>query len=530
MKVTSRCLLLAGAALAALLAQSAAWGQRVRDVSLVLYPITASDKTLAASATMALKASLKQGQNVTVIEFRPELPSVRRSVIEGTLAKADLDAANDEAMRRVARALDSAYYVKGSVQGDAQSATLVVTAVETRSGRKYDYNSRADSPDGDRNTIMLSVANTVATQFMTQVLNVVPPAAPVTTPLPLPAPEAQPEKPSTTSDKGAAAPPAPAAPEAPPTPRTTPDALVDSAAGYAAQAETLEAAGDLAGAIQAMREAVNLSPRNAAYRVRLARLYEARSMPAEARSEMERAAELDPGSIRAPDNVPSAAGNSEPPADAIKAYREALEKDPKNLQTRIALGDALWNDGKPDDAALEYAQAANDHPNQPDPYYRLARLAAARGQFMDTAAHVSTAKHVLNQSDGAPVEAGLYRSLIQSADMAYYRQKDLLDTLEKDYSSRSITREDYYKQARALLTEVEQLADFLSDLNAPAGYAKAHLHRSLAASLMAQSVTSLQEWLRKDEAALKQNAQGFLRDSQAEMDSAAAIERKLKAG
>jgi len=501
------------------------------DAPLVLFPISAADKALADSATIALKASLKQGQNLQVLEYRPEIPSLRRAVMEGTLTKNDLEATDAATRLKVARALEAGFFMTGNVERGAEGVRMAVTAVDTRRGQSYTYNSKADSPTGDASGALLSVANTVATQFLTQVLNVVPPAAPVVLNLPLPPVTAE----GASGEEGDKPVP-PAKPVEAPAPAgpdpgiAAKDSLRESAAGYAAQSETLAADGDLAGAIQAMREAVNLAPDDVSYRVRLAKLYTDKNMPEEAAKELERAAALNPASDEARNALARERATAASPGEAVQVYRDTLKSDPKNLEARLALGDALWNEGKPDDAALEYAQAANDHPDQPGPYYRLARLAAARGQFMDATSHVATAKHVQNQDDGAAVEAGLYRSLVQSADMAYYRYREQLDAVEKDYAGRAITRESYDRKVRALLTEVEQLADFLSDLNAPAGYSKAHLHRSLAASLMAQAITSLQEWLRKDEAALKQNAQGFLKDSQAEMDAAAAIERKLRAG
>lgn len=522
--------LIAACALAMAFCVTAALAQTATDAPLVLFPLSAADKTLADSAAIALKASLKQGQNVQVIEYRPEIPSLRRAVMEGALTKNDLEAADPATRLKVARALDAGFFMTGNVERDAEGVRLAVTAVDTRRGQNHTYNSKADSPTGDASGALLSVANTVATQFLTQVLNVVPPAAPVVLNLPLPPVTAEGTSGGESNKPEPPAKPAEAPAPAGPNPRiAAQDSLRESAAGYAAQSETLAAEGDLAGAIQAMREAVNLAPGDVSHRLQLAKLYTDKNMPEEATKELERAAALNPASDEVRNALARERVATASPEEAVQVYRDILKSDPKNLEARLALGDALWNEGKPGGAALEYAQAANDHPDQPGPYYRLARLAAARGQFMDATGHVASAKHTQNQNDGAPVEAGLYKSLAQSADMAYYRYRDQLDTMEKDHAGRAITREDYYGKVRALLTEVEQLADFLSDLNAPAGYSKAHLHRSLAASLMAQAVTSLQEWLHKDEAALKQNAQGFLKDSQSEMDSAAAAERKLRA-
>ena len=136
------------------------------DAPLVLFPISAADKALADSATIALKASLKQGQNLQVLEYRPEIPSLRRAVMEGTLTKNDLEATDAATRLKVARALEAGFFMTGNVERGAEGVRMAVTAVDTRRGQSYTYNSKADSPTGDASGALLSVANTVATQFL----------------------------------------------------------------------------------------------------------------------------------------------------------------------------------------------------------------------------------------------------------------------------------------------------------------------------------------------------------------------------
>ncbi len=514
------------------LLSGAARGQSTPN--LLIFPF-AGDENLSASVTQAVKAILKQGQNVQVTEFRADIPSLKRAVIEKRISSSDLKSMEPAARARIAKALEAEYYIIGDASLQREGVAVKMTAVESRSGRLHEYESDARPASGSsnvgRDTLVISVANTVVSQFMTQVLGIAPPAAP-------PPPEAvvrqpkkpqgtSPEQPKTSTDKPE--PPAPPGVSLPVSSGKPADLGID-ADGYVVQAEAQAASGDLAGAIQSLRAASNLDTGNVDIRLRLSGLYERKGMHEEAVSELQRAVSLAPANPEARELLAKQLMNSGSAAEARKIYEDLLKENPNNIDARLALGDILWNIGKPDDAALEYAQAASDAPSNPGPPERLARLYASRGQFLEALASINTIQDIKKQDPNFPVEIGLYKSLIQSADVAFYKQRDLFEETRKQYEKSSITREDFFNKAKVALTEFEQLAEFLGDINPPADYAKSHLHRTLAASLLSQAVTSVQDWLRTDDDKRKAESEGFANESAKEMDAALDIDRRMKAG
>lgn len=541
-----------GAILSVLVLSSAGWSAHNSRADRILLAPIGGEKPLAGAVTRAIKANLRQSQMLEVTEFRPDLPTLKRAVLEKRLAGSDLDSTDAKSRQRVGAALEVDYVLFGDAKGSSGRIDLKMSAIQVSSGRQTDFEaSMSTAPGIGQDTLVLSAANTVVSKFMQQVLGLVPPAEPAVIPGGLGLPHdpvtgsssGTGDNPSTTNPSaepstGENAPkgeqpgdthPTPASPalsqrEALPV-RPGPDT-----AAYTTQAESLAASGDLAGAIQAMRTAVNLSPDNVDLRLKLAEYYERKGMNEEASSERQRAMKLAPGEAGSQHEIAAQLEASGSDDDAERVYRTILDASPKDIKARIALGDVLWNKGKVDDAGLEYAQAASDAPSDPAPQERLARLFASRGQFLEATSSLATSKMLRGQDDDHPVEPGLYRSLLQSSDIAYNKELTALSSAATAFRKGEITREDYYNKIRALVTEVEQLVDFLSDLDPPDNYAKSHLYRTLAASLLAQSVTATQEWLLKNEAAQKEQAEQFQRESQIQMDSASQLERRVRAG
>lgn len=518
---------------------------------LLLVPVE-GEKTLASAVTRALKADLRQGQKLEVTEFRPDLPTLKRAVLEKRLTSSDLDSTDPKSRLRIASALEMDYILFGKVSGGSGNIHLTFSALEASSGRQYDFEATMSTAPGiGQDTLVLSAANTVVAKFMQQVLGISPPAEPAIVPggLGLPrepasgtTPGANPGTEGSAASGGAASPPASSG-QSPPAnsqdagtpanplpvdPVNLPAQPGPEASAYASQAESLAASGDLAGAIQAMRSAVNLSPDEVDLRLKLADYYKRKGMDDEAAAETKRAMELSPTETGARHQLAAQLQASGSDDDAEKVLRGLLKTNPKDITARLALGDALWNQGKVDDAALEYAQAASDAPDDPAPQESLARLFASRGKFREATSSLATSKVLRNEQDDYPVEAGLYRSLIQSADVAYRKAVSALDASGAAFRKGELTHEEYYNKVRALETDVELLTDFLTDLDPPAAYSKPHLHRTLAASLLAQAVTATEDWVLKDKQALKDQAEQFQHASQMEMDTAAQLEGGLR--
>ena len=535
----------AACAIAALCSATNVWAAKTKislgsgSPQVLLFPLQ-GDKPAAQTATAAVKANLRQGESILVTEFRPDLPSLNRAVMESSLTKTDLKADDDVSKLRIAKYLNASFYIEGEYTQTSETASIQMTATEVHSGRKYPFSSDArltgaNSPRG-ADTLVLSVANTVVTQFMQQVLGTMPPAAPAivnTTPEPAaaaatPPPAAEAAQPAgKQADQTPAT--APATPD-PPAPAPAPVVPNADATSYVAQSEALAGSGDLAGAIQALRQAVNIQPEDVSLRLKLAELYTRKGMPDEAASEMQRAVSLAPRDASSREALAKQLQAAGSVAEARKLYEDLLKENPQDTEVRLALGDLLWNSGKPDDAALEYAQASNEAPQAPAPHERLARLYASRMQFQEALGQVSTIRDLKKLDDQTPVEIGLYKSLVQNADVAFYKQRQLQDSAERDFEAGKLTRENYYDKAKAMLTDIEELAEFYGELIPPADFAKSHLHRTLAGSLLAQAATSLQDWLIRNDEGQKNDYERFVREPEKEMETATGIDSQFRTG
>ena len=498
---------------------------------VLLFPVR-GDAALAAAATQALKASLKQGNTVTVTEFRADLPSLRRAIVERTVTRSDLESEGAEARRRVGAVLEADFYLESDILTREDAVALRTEAVQVATGRRFPFSAEAKPAEpgaAGRESLVLSVAETVVSKFMTEVLGTLPPAAPPRVALAIPPPAPAGEKPG--EDKGPAEGPSAdqATPPSPPAP-SPPDPGRQEAATLARQAESLAAAGDLAGAIQAMRQAVNLAPADLSLRLKLAGYYTRRGMTEEAAAELRGALLLSPDEPASRLELARQLESAGLQEQARQVYEALLKDDPRNADARLAYGDLLWNLGKPDDAALEYAQAARDAPEAPAPHERLARLFASRGRFQEAMVSLETVRRLKGQETGTPLEAALYRSLVQSFDVAFYRHRDALDSAGRDYRAQRMTREEYYQKVRSLVTDLEELAEFLTEVAPPAQAAKAHVHRRLAASLLSQAATSIQDWLVTGNESRRDDAERFQKAAEDEMDSALALDRRLRSG
>ncbi len=498
---------------------------------VLVFPVR-GDTALAPAATQALKACLKQGNTVLVTEFRPDLPSLRRAVAEGLITRSALESEDPEARRRISAALEADFHLESEILTREDVVALRAEAVQVSTGRRFPFSAEAKpaEPGGaGRESLVLSVAGTVVSKFMTEVLGTLPPAAPPRVALtiretpPATQPTGDKEKPGTPpspAEEAASAPPPPAIPQ--------PDR--QESATLARQAESLAAAGDFAGAIQAMRQAVNLSPSDLSLRLKLAGYYTRKGMTEEAAAELRGALLLSPDEPASRLELARQLESAGLQEQARQVYEALLKENSKNTEARLAYGDLLWNLGKPDDAALEYAQAARDAPDAPSPHERLARLFASRGQFQNAMISLDTVRRLKGQGTDAPLEPSLYRSLIQSFDIAFYRQRDAMDSAGHDYQAQRMTREDYYQKVRSLVTQLEELAEFLTEISPPAQSVKAHIHRRLGASLLSQAVTSLQDWLVTGEDSRRADSERFRKAAEDEMDAALALDRQTRSG
>jgi tetratricopeptide (TPR) repeat protein len=162
------------------------------------------------------------------------------------------------------------------------------------------------------------------------------------------------------------------------------NALKPGAASYARAAYARELQGDLNGALDIMKMALEATPPSdqeavAWHRVQLGHLYLELGRLTDATREYAHAAHVFPGHPMAADGLARVAAAAGRPEEALAIVRKRLNDAPSGDDFALA-GDLLSALGKPDEAERHYRQAeAGWRSDTPEPA-RLARLLADRGR------------------------------------------------------------------------------------------------------------------------------------------------------
>jgi tetratricopeptide (TPR) repeat protein len=241
------------------------------------------------------------------------------------------------------------------------------------------------------------------------------------------------------------------------------------------QGDTAMHSSDSMTAIGLYQKAVDLAPRAAAPRLKLAQAYLDAGMKDEATDEARRALAIDPSSTDVQSFIQSqdkGAGGAN--GDVIVAQAKT-ESDPNNPNAWISLGDAYWNAGDADDSLISYQHAADIDPSAITPQTRLAKLYAARAQYDESLKALQK-----SGSDGYPFALRIIGSRSESlvGDM---------DDETQDFIKGQDTRETFYNKISATNMQAQGLADFVSKVSPPQQYKISHLHRELSTRLLAQA-------------------------------------------
>ena len=133
-------------------------------------------------------------------------------------------------------------------------------------------------------------------------------------------------------------------------------------------------------ALESVRARVVSTDRDPAEIRRLARLYQANRLYAEARA-CYRVIAAAAGGLTARDHyyLADIAGNENDLPGAQAEFRAVLQAEPAYVPARLALAEALFKTGREEEAAREYAAVRAIEPDQPQASLGLARLALQRG-------------------------------------------------------------------------------------------------------------------------------------------------------
>jgi Flp pilus assembly protein TadD len=144
-------------------------------------------------------------------------------------------------------------------------------------------------------------------------------------------------------------------------------------------------AGDLAGAVELIEQAVALKPRNALFRETLGLALRQAGRNAEAIAAFRQAVRLGKSSVSALCNLGSALAAGGEPAEAAACFRRAIAINPKFAGAHNGLGNALAALGDPGRAAKAFRQALDLDPNAAQLHINLATMLLQLGRDAEAA-------------------------------------------------------------------------------------------------------------------------------------------------
>ena len=486
-----------------------------------------ADKALAASATRAVCAYLRDTHRVEAVVFNRESPTVLRAIMDKQLTADQVASYSSQEQRvAVAKALAYDYAAGAEVSIKDNLVHLKLWVAKADGGKKERWEAGAQAAVGttganNYDNAMQSAASasviSVSRQAFTS-LPVVSDGAALTGT----------ETTAITADLAAA----PAAP---------------GAAEYAAQAEASLKAGNTANAIQQYQLAVNAEPTNATLRMLLVDAYARKKMYNEAHAELSRAelmgassdqvepkrkmidslqsgrtaSRLDPHPAGTQaQNVGPATSADTPSAGAQAATATGSAK---TAVAQMLAGDKLWRGNKPDEAAEAYREAIKLNPQDWRAYERLALVSASVSMFTESRMAIEQLAKV-QPNPSAEILAkrySLFSTIFSQWFAALFKQ---YDDDSADFAKKIISRESYYSSIKGLNKRLEAMAKFLDVLPVPADKKEAALHRSLACGLLYQGVSSLQDYLETNGKDAKTSAETFVAQAKKELETVKALE------
>lgn len=483
------------------------------------------DKALAASATRAICAYLRDTQRVDTVPFNSESPTVVRAIMDKQLTADQVASYSSQEDRiLVARALSYDYAAGAEVSIKDDQLKVKLWVAKADGGKKNRWETTTQSTVGaginDKDNAMQSATSAAVITIARQAFMNVPIVAE--------------SNPTTGAETTAIAPDLAAAPTPP------------GAADYAAQGEASLKAGDVAVAIQQYQLAVNADTQNATLRMLLVDAYVQKKMYREANAELDRAelvgasaeqvaakrkmidALLSGRAATRVDPHPSATqpaqtDNTSTTDVQPKAETPTSTDTPKSAVAQMLAGDKLWRSSKPDEAADAYREAIKLNPNDWRAYERLALVDASISMFTESRLTIEQLAKVQPNPTAAVLAKrySLFSAIFAQWFNTLFKQ---YDDDSADYAKHVISRESYYSSIKGLNGRLESMAKFLDSLPVPEDKKDAALHRGLACGLLFQGVSSLQDYLETNSKDSKSSADTFVAQAKKEIDAVKTLE------
>ena len=235
---------------------------------------------------------------------------------------------------------------------------------------------------------------------------------------------------------------------APPLPDPLMEAVREMNAGPSRllrQAQSAEAQGQLAAAVELQLQALQLDPKIAQAHVNLITLYARLNQPEKATQAYRAAIELSPNSADAYYNYGVLCGMNRQPAKARQAFERVIRIDPGNADAHHNLGALLQESGKLAEAAREFQRAIEINPSAANSYFQLGRIEANQKRYAEAIAHLEKAAsgdeeatptylYALGATQARAGDSTRARaSLMAARDRAAQRgQADLANTINQD--------------------------------------------------------------------------------------------------
>lgn len=249
-------------------------------------------------------------------------------------------------------------------------------------------------------------------------------------------------------------------------------------------------AGDVAGAIEAYRHAIDAKPTDPEPRRRLIEALLQKGMEDAAVAEGMRAVHIVSDSTPLLLALADAYMRTNRLDEAETMYRRMLERDPQKVSAWLHLGDLLWNRARITEAEDCYQQAVRYAPENTEPLMRLAKLYLARAQYPRAQEAVSRL-YALIPEENEEKRGTMYLALANGIETGITQIAQRMQETVTSYTNGDVTLETLFNTLKGLETQCNNLRLFQQSLKPIPRVLNAHHRFLLASSLLQQSLGSL---------------------------------------
>jgi len=250
-------------------------------------------------------------------------------------------------------------------------------------------------------------------------------------------------------------------------------------------------------------------------RLKLAQAYQKGGMSEKSLDEARRALEIAPDNLAVQQFLTQLDTDNGTSDGAITRYRAMIERNPSDAAAHSGLAETLWNSGDLIGAETEYKAAkrlapAGDHAADA----HLAQLYATLARYDDCLTALSD-----SGKDGYSLAIRIVKNRADTFSST-------VESSREGFAGGKSTREQFYDGAKKVSASAQALADFVAKIVPPPEFKLSHLHRMLAANLLAQEAATLVTFIETGDAKLGDSISQLDKEVQMEMLTARATEEK----